>query len=467
MRPRTLLFLAAVVGALLGLIFFAEDRVASTDERAATSKKLVNVKPEELVALEIEWQGSRVRFERAAIVQPKKDGAADGAALVPELPEAEPARPWRIVEPFAYLADGAAVDRLVSELASLAVERDVEGAVRKDLGLEPPRGSVSFKTPTAEGRVEIGGSVPASHAVVVAASGRSLPAVTADDFLEDLARPPGEWRSREVVTVQAAAIDRVTITPVAGEALVFTRSGETLRLESPVADLADRELADGLIADLRGLRMETFLDPPLAGEIERALAESTSAGVIELTIAGRPETMRIEIGGERTPGKRVWRAGSQVFESASKLSLVVARPALEWRSRNWTRFENWRIEKVRVEEAAGAFELVRSDGEWLRDGKKIPFTAASDLLYALTAAKADVLVESPAPEAAGTPRPTLTLTLSDADGNEEMLTLHPGSPQGVPARTRGRGVTLMLAPGLVDDLDAKISAVRAAEPIAD
>ena len=61
MRPRTLLILAAVVGALLGLIYFAEDRVASTDERAAAAKRLVDAKADEIVALEIEWQGSRRR----------------------------------------------------------------------------------------------------------------------------------------------------------------------------------------------------------------------------------------------------------------------------------------------------------------------------------------------------------------------------------------------------------------------
>ncbi len=43
------------------------------------------------------------------------------------------------------------------------------------------------------------------------------------------------------------------------------------------------------------------------------------------------------------------------------------------------------VESVsRVIEQFRCVELVRSDGEWLRDGKKIPFTAASDFLAALT-----------------------------------------------------------------------------------
>ncbi len=380
------------------------------------------------------------------------------------------ARPWRITQPFAKLADGAAVDRLASELAGLEAARDLDGATRKDLGLEPPRGRVNWKTSAAEGRLEIGGSIPATHDIVVAASGRRSPVVTADTLLSELSRPPGDWRDRDVVTATRDRIERVTLSPAAAAPVVFARSGEALRLESPVADWVDRDLADGLLADLTGLRMETFLDPPLAADVEKALAEP--AGVIEIAIAGEKEPLRIEIGGERAPGKRVWRAAGQVFESASKLSGAVARPAREWRSRNWTRFENWRIEKVRVEETAGALELVRSDGEWLRDGRKIPFTAASELLYALTAAKADSLVESPAASSADGPRPprpsqsTLTVTLSDADGNEEVLTLDPATDQGYPARSRGRGVTLLLPRKTVDDLEAKIAAVRVAEPLA-
>jgi len=462
-RLRTLLILSAVVGALLGFIYLAEDKVASTDERTAAAKRLVSFKAEDLIALELEWQGSRIRFEREPGSAPAVKNEAERSAA----PMPQAARAWRIVEPFAKLADGTAVDRLAAELAGLEVVRDLEGTERKDLGLEPPRGRLTWKTATAGGRLEIGGSVPATHDVVVTASGRRLPAVTADSLVAELSRPPGEWRSREVVTVTRDRIERVTLRPEAGAVVVLGRSGETLRLESPLTDFVERDLADALLADLASLRMETFLDPPLAADAESALAART--GVVEMAIAGDKEPQRIEIGAERAPGKRLFRAGDQVFESASRLSDDLSRPAAAWRSRSWTRFENWRIERVRVEEAAGALELVRSDGEWFRNGKKIAFTAASDLLYALTAAKAETLVELPAAESTGappTPTPALTVTLSDADGNEEVLTLEAATGEAVAARTRGRNVILLLPRKATDELATRIAAVRAAEPLA-
>lgn len=474
MRPRTLVILATMVGALLALIYFAEDKVASTDERAAAAKRLVDLEADEVVTLEITWQGNRVRFERAPAVPvvqeagPVPTSGAPPAPATPAVSEASAKGAWRIVEPFAQRADEAAVSRLLATLAGLAAARDLDGAARGDVGLEPPRGTVTWKSAKAEGRLEIGGAVPASHDVVVAASGRRAFAVTPDGFLADLARPAGDWRSREIATSIRERIERVAISGAGGTApTVFARSGETLRLESPVADQVDRDLAERLLSDLSSLRMETFLDPPLAPEMEKALAEP--AGTVELTIAGESAPLRIEVGGATSSGKRVWRAGDQVFESTSVLAEVVTRPAGEWRSRNWTRFENWRIEKARVEEAAGTFELVRSDGEWLRDGKKIPFTAASDFLAALTAVKADSLVEEAKPESAKAPPapPKLAVTLSDADGNEELLTLYASRDPAaavVPARTRGREVELLLPRDQVTELEKKVSAVRAAAP---
>ena len=340
------------------------------------------------------------------------------------------------------------------------------------MGLEPPRGSVHWKTASDEGGLEIGGSVPASHDVIVVASDKPAPAVTSDGFVAELSRPAGEWRSREVVQATRDRIERIAISSAAGSgrkdgAIVLVKSGETLRLENPFVDLTDRELADRLLTDLSALRIDTFLDPPLSTAVENCLA--APVGALELGISGESAPVRIEIGGVQESGKRVWRVGDQAFESSSTLADVVGRKAIDWRSRNWTRFENWRIEKARIEEAAGTFELARSDGEWLRDGQKIPFAEASDLLYALTSAKADSLTEEPSKTTASAPSPPrLTVTLSDADGNEEVLTLQDrGDPAAaeVSARTRGRGVTLHLARNMVEGLEAKIAAVRNAQPV--
>src|SRR5262245_13635042 len=171
MKPKTLAILALVVGALAAAVYFFEGDLPSTDERAATAKKVVPAKADEVVALDVDWEGKKVRLER----DPKAGEAKDGA--IP------PARKWRMLEPFATAADTSAVDGFVSQLTGLEAAREIEGAARKDVGLEPPRGTISWRTPSASGTLEVGGKVPAANDVVVAASGRPHPAVVSDAFV--------------------------------------------------------------------------------------------------------------------------------------------------------------------------------------------------------------------------------------------------------------------------------------------
>ena len=451
MKPKTLAVLALLVGALAAAVYFFEGDLPSTDERAATAKKVVPAKSDEIVGLDVDWGGKKVRLER----DPKPAEAKDGA--IP------PARKWRMLEPFATAADTAGVDGFVSQLTGLEAARELTGAAKKDVGLEPPRGTISWRTATASGTLEVGGKVPASNEVVVAASGRPGLSVVSDSFVTQAEKAPGEWRSREVVTAERSAIEKVTLAAAGAPGVVLTKSGETLALESPVADAADREAVDQLLADLSGLRAETFLDEPLTENTLAALA--APAGTIALAVKGAPTPLRIELGGgEPMPGKRIVRAGGQAFVATTKLLDSAARPAAGWRSKGWTRFESWRIERLTVDDAVGRMVLERKDGKWLRDGKEVPFSAASDLLYSLSSAKAESLREEAAGAiAAG--KPVLTLTVADADGKEETLTLHP--PEGAlsPARTSGRDVTLLLPSATVADVTSKLGALRAAAPV--
>ena len=82
-------------------------------------------------------------------------------------------------------------------------------------------------------------------------------------------------------------------------------------------------------------------------------------------------------------------------------------------------------------------------------------------------AQSERLVERPTGEATPSPPPRLAVTLSDAHGNEELLTLYASRDPAaavVPARTRGREVEILLPRDLVTELEKKVSAVRAAAP---
>ena len=451
MRPKSLLVLAAVVAALAAFIAFYERELPSSDERKAAAGRVFGLAADELVALTVEWGGATVRLARDA-----------APASTPEsgLP---PRRDWRLVEPYGGRADGTLADRLATELAELEIARRLPDAVRADVGLAPPRGRVRWATPDGEGELEIGGEIPASSQLVVAVSGRPEALVVAKSIAEAVDRTPGDWRAKEVLSASREEVERIRLVPAGGDEVVLSRRGEELVVERPFADVVDPDLAGPLLSDLTGLRAERFLDAPLSAAQAAGLA--ATAGRFELAIAGRAESFVVELGAEVEPGgERYARVAGAAIVARTRLADALARPAAEWRSKSWTGFESWRVERLRVDDAAGKLELVRSSGDWLRDGVKLSYTVVGDLLYALTSARAARLLAGAEAEAFATATPSRTLVLADANGAEETLTLYPATPAGVPARVSGREVLLELAPETVAELEAKLAAVRAAPP---
>ena len=452
MRPRTLLVLAAVVAALAAWVLLHERELPSSDERRRLARRVFRLEPDQVSALTIEWRGRTVRLEREAA------GVEDAAPA---------AGGWRLVEPFAGRADGALVERLVGDLAGLEIVRRLEGAKRAEVGLEPPRGRLTFRGVGGEGTLELGGEVPASPNVVVAVAGQGEPLVVARTLVTDLDREPGEWRARELLAAGREEIERIRLVPRAGDEVVLARKGEAFVVERPYSDAADRDLVDPLLGDLTGLSAERFLDAPLGAQAEAGLG--AGPGRLELALRGRTEPWVLELGLE-TPdtGTRWARADGQAVEARTGLAAALERAPGDWRSRSWSGFDSWRAERLRIEDGNGRLELVRADGDWARDGEKISYSDVGDLIFAITSARAERVV--PPAEAAAYPAaaPELTVTLADAGGAEEVLTLNRprAGEELVPARAAGRGVVLLLPRRAVDELETRIAAVRASKPVA-
>jgi Domain of unknown function (DUF4340) len=453
-RPKTLAALAVVVAGMAAFIAFYDRDQPSTDERKANEKKAFRLEADDVTALEIEKGAVKVRLERDA---KPKSGDEEAPAIAPQ-------REWRIVAPITARADRSLADGLASDLAGLQIERRLDGAAKQELGLDPPRGIVRWSGAKGQGELEIGSDIPASSNVVVEASGQKDPLVVGKSIVQAIDRAPGDWRAKEMLPATRDEIERVRMVAPSGEEVVLSKKGESFALERPIADAADRDLVDPLLSDLTGLKAEKFLDSPLAAEAEKGLSES--AGRIELGLKDKSEPFVIELGAEVTPGgHRYARVAGQAIEAETKLAESLGRAPADWRSKSWTSFDSWKVERIRIEDANGKFELTRSSGDWLRDGKKIPYTEVGDLLYAITSARGQKLLVGDEAKTSSAAQPSTTVVFSDANGAEETLTLYPPTADGVPARVSGRDVVLLLDPKTADDVVAKIASVRAAKPI--
>ena len=453
MKPKTLLVLLALVAALGAFIGFVERDLPSTDERAERSKKVLGgLAAADVTALVVERDGVRLVLERqAAPAGAGKSGEA-GAELV-----ASPDGNWRITAPLVGRADAAAVDALVSQLVGLPRERTVEGADRQAMGLAPPRAKVTLRTAQGERVLEVGADVPASMNLALAVDGGADLAIAPRAFFHELTKAPGDWRARDLFPGRRDEIETIALAAGGGSVRLAQRDGE-LRVESPFADRADRDEAGALLADLTGLRAERFLDGGDVGALGLAPARAT----IEVTLAGRSEPFRLELGGPTgEPGRFAARAGGQLVELSGRLAEVAGRAAESWRARAWSSLDTWSVDALTAKDASGTVALTRHEGDWKRDGTTIPYVPIGDLLAAVAGLKAERFDEP----AAATGEPALTLELAGSAGRRETLTLFVPRDGLVPARAAGRDVTLLLPVAGADELRAKLAAVRQAKAV--
>jgi len=274
------------------------------------------------------------------------------------------------------------------------------------------------------------------------------------------------------------AVERLAWTVGGGPRVVLARRGDRFWLESPIADRADRDQVEKLLSDLVGLTAESFVESPPS-------PPPPPQSVLEAVVAGQPAAFRVELGASHPansapaqPGAppeaagRLTRArvGATAFETRSALAETLARPPAEWRSPLLSGLEVHQVDAVVVRDAQGTMQLTRSGTDWKRGAATISYLPVSDLLFAVTEAKADRLL-TPAEAGAlgaGVGLPVATFELKGGQAGSETITLYPrltGATQGVPARASGRDTVLLLPEPKLKEIRDRVDAVRAAKPL--
>lgn len=504
MRPRSLLVLLAAVLALGAFIWFFERELPGSEEREAQAKRLVpGLEVDEVAAFEVESGGERVRIER---VEPPAgagtgeeedaadDAAAEAAADDPFGAPPEPAAEWRIVAPQRWAgarADRVAVEGLLSAVAAVEKTRTLEDFDRAALGLDEPRARLTLDHAGRPIVLAAGADVPASSDMVVLREDTGEAHLVDRTLLQDMSRPAGDWRSRQMVAARREAVRRITLAGGAGGPVVLARGedGGAFRIVRPLADVADPDAVDELLAALVGLTAERFVDAEDAAPAALGL-EPPRARVRAETGEGQP-AVEVAIGAPRPEGDgHTFRVGHQLFVAESALADLVVRPPRAWQSPALTALELYRVDEVRVEGPAGPLHLERAGGDWRRNGDTISYTPVSDLLFALVEARAEEVVPRAAAGALGEPELTIELVADaavagdaeegaadEADEASEAaapappaaeratIAFHPPADGLVPVTVSGRSVVLRLPQVAVDAIRAHLATVRTAEVV--
>ncbi len=512
MKPKTVLVLAILVLGLGAFVWFYGRDLPSSEELAARSRKVLPVESDDVTGVTLQWGDQKVQLERpgakAAGAKGESEGGAQAESESAGAGKASAKREWRLAAPLADRADQSAVDRLLSTLTGLEKERTLDNVKPADAGLDSPRGKVTVTTAKGAQTLEIGADVPASNNLLVSLDGSPAVYVTSRSFVDQLQKQPGDWRSKDIFTAGRDRIAQVTLTSADrpdGPVVLAKRDGR-FYLQKPLSDLADSEKVDRLLSSFTNLRATKFLgsggkggtppaladlglEPPKA-RIEARLAAPSADGTAGKSKtkagaeAGTPamkspaatggETLELDLGSpvEGSTGVVYARSGSKIFEASTDLEATAATPVADWRSRAWTDLQSYEVSRLAAERpgagkgATGQLVLTREGTDWLRTAKgaaeTIPYTAASDLLFAVTDAKGELPSSTPADLG----KPILSLTLSGEKGAQETLTLFAAGDHGYPARSSTRDTLLLLPKTTGDGVLHALDAVRKAKPTA-
>lgn len=440
MKTRSLIALTLVALGLGAFIWFVERDLPSTEERASAAKKVLGgLEADEVVGVRIETGDRSVSLHR--------EGEGAGSS-------------WRIEAPLSARADQALVEGLVRRLVDLESRRRLEGAARANFALtSPTRRFVLTTEPGGEVALDVGDSAPLGEGLVVALGGSDELVLVDAGIAADFDKPAGDWRDRQLLPVNRSEVASIRVGP---DGIVLSPRGDQFWLEAPVVDRADEDQVNALFSSLASARIDRFVDD---AEDSANMGLEPPAAALDVVLQGREQPLRLAWGHATGPegGRFFASVDGQVVETTTDLGPQFGRSVAEWRSRTWSTIRSFDVEKVHATFDGGAIEVVRAENgsDWNRGTENIGYAAVSDLLYAVTSARAVEVADVGSIALEGEPAVALTLTNKEGDRVEGLRLFRFGEMWWGPAP--GREALLRFDAAWVAELQGKIAAVRDAE----
>lgn len=195
---------------------------------------------------------------------------------------------WKLSEPIAGGADFTAVDGIIGRLYQLKMKSLVAedgSADLKKYGLDKPQYTVTLGAGSARSTLAIGGKAE-EGSVYARELTRPMVFTIESTFADDIKKPAGDYRQKDVFDFRASTARRVEITR-GGQTYVFVLASPATdakpaewKLEKPAAKALDAAKANDMIGNFSNLRADSFVDTPGTGEettVTATFGESATA----------------------------------------------------------------------------------------------------------------------------------------------------------------------------------------------
>jgi Domain of unknown function (DUF4340) len=438
MRWKTNAVLAVLLIGLATFFYVYEVRQGPAREKATTEKDRV-------------WKGLEAKdIEEVAItrkgetVQLKKSGEA-----------------WSLVAPVQSRAESQPVQDLLSALATLRIEREIDPNTVKlaDFGLEAPAADIAFTAKGEKHRVWLGAKNPTGTWVYARLDDRPAVVLVPDSIARDAEKPVADFRDRTVLAFERKDVKGFEIKTPGGPGVAAQLKGtDQWSLTSPMAVAADRDQVTSLLEKVRAAKIKEFVTPPAPATpdpygLERPLAVTLWLGE-EKDRAAR--TLRL---GKAIPDKKVVYAQREgdptIFTVDEELVKAVPTSATALRDKTVFTYDRGKIERFELESPKGKVALAMEGGAWKVTAPaplKGDESAVNELLGRARDLRAKDFVAEDAKTLApyGLDRPQVRLSVWEKDAKEpKSLLLAPGKEKDQAYATASTGGPVMV-------VDAKI-----------
>ncbi len=342
-RGRSTLILFVLALAVGGYLYFVESKRPVADENAKT--KVFAIDAAKINQVEVKSSSGEVT------------GLQKGANDT-----------WTIVKPVQAPADRNSVSDIVTNLANLEEEREVDANASdlKTYGLVEPRIDVTFR---AEGekeprRILFGDKTPAGTGIYAKLPTGNRVFLVGTSLDASLDRRTFDFRDKTAFAFDEGKVDSLELVSNA-QTIRLEKSGEDWKLVKPLQAPADFVSVNGVLGQLQSAQMTALKDRP--EELKDLKQFGLDKPQVVATIGMGTSTVKVEVGSEADAGS-VWVRDSSkpiVFsvnngvttELKKTVNDLRRKEVFDFRPYNTTRFEITRGNTTR------AFERVKGTGE--------------------------------------------------------------------------------------------------------
>lgn len=275
-------------------------------------------------------------------------------------------------------------------------------------------------------------------------------------FVESKREPGGAEKRDKVFTVEADAIEEITIKSDSGERTTLRKTGGNWQVVEPLATEPDSAEVSGLTSNISNLEVQRVIDENPPDLAEYGLADPR----IEVTFTAAGQARRLLIGRKTPPGTDLYaKLGDQprVFLISSYLDSTFNRNTFDLRDKTVLKLERDKIDSLTISTPLHTLGFTKAGEEWRL---KTPLDARADAtaiegivgrLNTLQM-KSIAASESSKPSEYGLDKPAATVQIGSGSSQATLLLGKTAGEGAVFAKDQSRPAVLTIDSSLLDDL---------------